>query len=374
MSDEANKTTEEKPDADTEHSQQRGRFLEGPIDIRSIALTGIFVIAAFHALYVAKSIFIPLVLAILLSLMLRPPVRILNKIGIPDSVGASIVLAILTFALLFGFYALSTPAARWLNEIPRSARKIEYQLRSFEKPLNKVKEVSDAVEDVASRDEFGVQKVKIRNDGILDYLMMQTHGFLMLVFLTFAFLFFLLASGDIFLRKLVRVIPKLQDKKQAVDIVHKIQNNIATYIFSISFINAGLGVAIATAMYFLGLPNPILWGAMAFLLNFVPYLGALTGVVVVGIVSIVEDRTIGYTLLVMLTYYSLTVTEGTLVTPMLVGHRLRLNPVVIFLALILWAWLWGIAGALLAVPILATFKILCDHLTPLKSIGEFIER
>lgn len=374
MNDEANKPTEEKQDGDTEQAQQSGRFLEGPIDIRSIALTGIFVIAAFHALYVAKSIFIPLVLAILLSLMLRPPVRILNKVGIPDSVGASIVLAILTFALLFGFYALSTPAARWLNEIPRSARKIEYQLRSFEKPLNKVKEVSDAVEDVASRDEFGVQKVKIRNDGILDYLMMQTHGFLMLVFLTFAFLFFLLASGDIFLRKLVRVIPKLQDKKQAVDIVNKIQNNIAAYIFSISIINVGLGVAIATAMYFLGLPNPILWGAMAFLLNFVPYLGALTGVVVVGIVSIVEDRTIGYTLFVMLIYYSLTVTEGTIVTPMFVGHRLRLNPVVIFLALILWAWLWGIAGALLAVPILATFKILCDHLTPLKPIGEFIER
>ncbi|HPF39392.1 MAG TPA: AI-2E family transporter [Phycisphaerae bacterium] len=354
-------------------SEKAHSLFRGPIDIRSVALTGVFLIAAFHTLFVARAIFIPLVLAVLLSLMLRPPVRWLNRAGIPDSAGSGLLLSGLSIVLAFGFYWLSAPAATWLNELPRGVRKIEQKLHSLEDPIKKVKAVSDAVEKVADVGESGL-KVQVRGEGLLDYLLGQTQGVMLMSFLTVAFLFFLLASGDSFLRKLVRVLPRLREKKQAVEIVHKIQNDIATYIFSITVINTALGIAIALAMYALKLPNPALWGVMAFFLNFVPYLGALTGVAVVGVVAIIEGDTIGYAVLVMAAYYGLTTIEGTLVTPMILGHRLRLSPVVVFLALIVWGWLWGIPGALLAVPILATFKILCDQLEPLHRIGEFLER
>lgn len=352
---------------------ERDRLFAGPIDIRSVALTGLFLIAAFHTLFVAQSIFIPLVLAILLSLMLRPPIRLLSRYGIPDAIGAGLLLFAISAALGVGFYWLSSPAATWLNEIPRSMKTIEWKLRSFEKPMKKVKEVSDAVENAASVDkDDGARQVRVKDEGLLDYLLDQTQGALLMMFMTAAFLFFLLASGDLFLRKLVKIIPRFRDKKQAVDIVHRIQNDIATYIFSITMINLGLGLAIGIAMYLLGMPNPALWGVMAFVLNYIPYLGALAGVVVIGIVGFVQGDSVGYPFLVMAVYYGLTVAEGTIITPMLIGQRLRLNPVVVFLALIVWGWLWGIPGALLAVPILATFKILCDQLEPLNGIGEFM--
>ncbi len=350
-------------------------FLRGPIDIRSVALTGLFLIASFHTLYVGRTIFIPLVLAILLSLMLRPPVRFLSRRGIPDGVGAGMTLIVLSIVLVGGSYALSTPAATWINEIPKSMRTVERRLRSFEKPIKKVKEVSDAVENVAKvgNDEYNPE-VQVKEGGLLAYLLGQTQGALMMLFLTAAFVFFLLASGDLFLRKLVHVIPKFRDKMQAVEIVHRIQDDIAVYIFSVTIINAGLAAAVGFAMMLLGVPNAALWAVMAFMLNFVPYLGAITGVVVVGLVAFIESESVGYPLAVMAVYYALTTIEGTLVTPMVIGKRLRLNPVVVFLALIFWGWLWGIPGALLAVPILATFKILCDQLAPLNTVGEFLGR
>lgn len=347
-------------------------FFAGPIDIRSVALTGLFVMASFYTLYVARTIFIPLVLAVLLSLMLRPPIRVLSRHGIPDSIGAAILMLLITGTLSIGFYFLSTPAATWLNEVPRTMRTIEWKLRSLEKPMQKVKEVSDAVENVTTVGDDYSPKVRVKNQGMMAYLLGQTQSVLLVIFMTAAFLFFLLASGDLFLRKLVKVIPRFHDKRQAVDIVHRIQNDIAGYIFSITMINMGLGVTIGIGMYLLEMPNPALWGVMAFVLNFIPYLGAISGVMVVGVVGFVQGDSIGYPLVVMAVYYSLTAIEGTVITPMLLGQRLRLNPVVVFLALILWGWLWGIPGALLAVPILATFKILCDQLEPLNGVGEFL--
>ncbi|MCB9854477.1 MAG: AI-2E family transporter [Phycisphaerales bacterium] len=338
-------------------------------------MTGLFLIATFHTLYVGRSIFIPLVLAILLSLMLRPPVRFLSRRGIPDSVGAGLTLMVLSVVLVGGSYALSTPAATWINEIPKSVRTVERRLRTLEQPIKKVKEVSDAVENVAKvGDDKFKPEVKVKDDGLLAYLLGQTQGALMMLFLTAAFVFFLLASGDLFLRKLVHVIPKFRDKVQAVEIVHRIQDDIAAYIFSVTIINIGLGTSIGIAMTLLGVPNAALWAVMAFVLNFVPYLGAVAGVVVVGLVAFVQSDSIGYPLAVMAAYYALTTVEGSIITPMILGKRLRLNPVVVFLALIFWGWLWGIPGALLAVPILATFKILCDQLALLNTIGEFLGR
>ena len=187
-------------------------------------------------------------------------------------------------------------------------------------------------------------------------------------------LYFLLASGDLFLRKLVRVLPRLSDKKRAIEIARQTEGHISTYLSTVTLINIALGLIVGVAMHLVGMPNAILWGVMAGLLNFIPYLGALATAGILAIVSVLTFDSLGRALVAPLLYLAINTVEGYLVTPMLLGRRLTLNPVVIFLGIILWGWLWGIPGALLAVPILATFKIFCDQIEPLAPIGEFLGR
>ncbi len=154
--------------------------------------------------------------------------------------------------------------------------------------------------------------------------------------------------------------------------MRQIQKDISLYLLTVTMINAGLGVAVGTAMYGLGMPNPILWGVMAGCFNFIPYLGAIASAIVLTLVASVTFDQLGHILLVPVVFIVLNELEGMIVTPAVVGKRLSLNPVAIFIWLLLWGWLWGIPGTLLAVPLLAVIKIICDNITALAPIGEFL--
>jgi predicted PurR-regulated permease PerM len=185
-------------------------------------------------------------------------------------------------------------------------------------------------------------------------------------------LYFLLASGDLFLLKLVRVLPRFEDKKIAVTIVHEVRHDVSHYLLTITLINIGLGVATGIAMFWLGMPNPLLWGVMAASFNFIPYLGAMASAIILTLVALLTFDELGRILLVPGVFLVLTSLEGGFVTPAIVGRRLTLNPVAIFVWLTFWGWLWGVPGMLLAVPMLAILKIVCDHVQPLNSVGEFL--
>ncbi|HET7237387.1 MAG TPA: AI-2E family transporter, partial [Terrimicrobiaceae bacterium] len=189
---------------------------------------------------------------------------------------------------------------------------------------------------------------------------------------TVVLLYFLLASGDMFLRKLVRVLPRLKDQKHVVEIARTIQSDMARYLSTITYINLGLGIATTISMYLLGMPNPVLWGVMVAIFNYVPYVGASTSLLVLTAVAFFTFDEISHIVLVPAVFFSLTVLEGQILTPILTGRRLTLNPVVIFVSMLVWGWLWGVVGALMAVPILMTFKICCDHIESLSAIGEFL--
>jgi predicted PurR-regulated permease PerM len=189
---------------------------------------------------------------------------------------------------------------------------------------------------------------------------------------TLVLLYFLLASGDMFLRKVVRVASTLTRKKRAVEVARAVQSDMTRYLLTITCINVGLGLTTGIAMYFLGMPNPFLWGAMAALLNFLPYIGAASTLVILTIVAFLTFDGAAQIIGVPLVFLGLTALEGQFLTPILTGRSLTLNPVVIFLSMLFWAWLWGAVGALVAVPILMTFKILCDHIETLAPVGEFL--
>jgi predicted PurR-regulated permease PerM len=345
---------------------------QGPLGIRSLALTGLFIFACFYTLYFARQFFLPITLALVLSFLLRPPVRLLARVRIPEALGAAVViLALLTGAVFFA-YQLSGPLADWIEKAPQMTRKLERQVREWRKPVEQVTRATEEVQALASPQDRQPRQVELRTPGLADRMLNQTWsvGFGAAVLLVL--LYFLLASGDLFLRKLIKVLPTLEDKKRAVQIAREIEDNISRYLITVTIINAGLGIAASLVFWALGMPNPMLWGAMAGLLNFIPYLGAMITISITGLVALATYPSAGHALLVPAAYFALTSLEGNFITPWVLGRRLTLNPVVIFVGLTFWGWLWGIPGALLAVPMLAMFKIFCDHLPPLSAIGEFL--
>lgn len=378
MTEEREQPRESAAEAPAPDIHDMGKLFGGPVDIRSLALTGLFLLAFFYTLYFARALFLPIFLAILLSLLLAPAVRGLKRLGIPEGIGAAILILGLLAAVSFGIYRLSGPAAGWIARAPQALEQVEQRVRELRGPVEEVREAAEEVERQVARMAGGEgqsrQQVEIRNQTITGVVLTTTGSFLGGAVIIVVLLYFLLASGDLFLRKLVRVLPRLSDKKRAIEIARQTEEHISKYLFTVTLINIALGFVTGVAMHLAGMPNPVLWGVTAGLLNFVPYLGALVTVAVLLLVSILTFEELGRAMVAPLLFLGINAVEGYVVTPMLLARRLTLNPVVIFLGLIVWGWIWGIAGALLAVPILATFKIFCDHIEPLAPIGEFLGR
>ena len=192
----------------------------------------------------------------------------------------------------------------------------------------------------------------------------------MILFLTY----FLLAVGDLFLQKLVAVLPQFKDKRTAVSIARETEAQISVYLFTTTLINIGVGVVTGIAMWLVGMPNAVLWGVVAAVLNFVPYVGAVVNMAVLLLAAVVTFESTSRALLVPAVFLGINLIEGNLVTPMILGHRMRLNTVALFIGFVFFWYIWGIAGAILGVPIMAALKIVCDHIESLAPIGEFLGR
>lgn len=337
-----------------------------------VCLGGTFLILAVGAVYFAKPILLPLALAFMLTLTLSPVVRFLARHRVPEVVSALAIVLALLGASGAGLYLLSEPVSGWIDGAPNVGRQIEDKVRSLRGPVDAAVSASKQVEKIARGDDPTVQKVTVQQPGFLALAAGNAMAFATTAAITVVLLFFLLASGRLFYEKIVRVLPTLTEKKRAVRVLHEVEEEISRYLLTITLINAGLGVAIAVAMGLLGMPNPGLWGVMAALLNFVPYLGAVVGIVVVTIVALVSFDLPGTAAIVGGAYFACTAIEGQLITPALLGRRLEMNTVAVFLAVAAWGWLWGIPGALMAVPFLVSLRVLCEHFEELSGLGEFL--
>jgi predicted PurR-regulated permease PerM len=352
-------------------SGERPRDL-GPMQFVVIALGTI----AF--LYFARPVVLPVLLAWMAATTLRPIVRALSSLHIPTSVSAGIVFCLLLAALGVGFAQLEKPAARWMNDAPQHMTALRQRVqRMFPKAMT-LGQATAAVSDLGAtpaekRQEQKDSPVVQVNDqrgtaSILDW----TGTFLAGLGEVLVLIYLILASGDLFLQKLVRVTPTLEGKKRAVEISHEIQQSISNYMFSVSLINSLVGAVVATGLYFMGVPNAALWGVVVAALNFVPYFGPIVGVILLAAVGLLTFDTTGQGLLPPLWYLLIHLLESNFVTPIALGKRLTLNPVAIFVSLIFWIWLWGIPGAILSVPILVSVKVVCDRIPSISYFGELI--
>ncbi len=361
-------------------------LLERPFEVRAVALTGLFLLAFFYTIYFLRSLLLPLVLALLLSYLLRPIVRALAKVKIHPLLGSALLLISLVGAIGYGASFLAAPASGWLEKAPYSLEQLKNRLTPFKKPIAKVAQASGAIENLtnaataaepANETSAGAapakpQTVEVKSHPLSERLFAQTTEFLISAVTMLILLYFLLAYDGVFLAKLIKLMPTLSDKKRAVSIAHEIESQISRYLFTVTIINICLGIAVGSAVGFLGLPNPIMWGAMVALLNFVPYLGALTGIVCMLLGALLSFDSLSFALIFPATYLFLATMEGNFITPFVMGRSLTLNPVLVLLSLTFWGWMWGIVGIILAVPILAAFKIFCSHIEPMEPLAEFL--
>lgn len=345
-------------------------------DPRVAALVGLFLITLLAAFRVAKVIVLPLVLAFLLSFLLTPAVRGLRRLRLPRPVAAAFVLFGLLALLAYAGYRLSGPAGEWLQKAPRNVDRIEREIRELMGPVETVSEATESVERLTEMGD-GQEKepsVKIEQESLGQRLFKNARGAVTIFILTVILTFFLLAQGHRLVRKILRLLPKRRDKKKVLEISRCLQRDLSTYLGTITLINLGLGATIGLAMWGLGVPNPVLWGVMGTLLNFVPYLGAIVGIGVLAVVALITFDGLWNVLFPPLAYLLLTGVEGYFLTPMIVGRWLTQEPLVVLLSIVFWGWLWGATGAILAVPLLVCTKIFCENIAPLKPLGMLLGR
>jgi predicted PurR-regulated permease PerM len=337
------------------------------------AVIGIFLMLFVGALAYARDFLMPVVLAILLQLVFSPVRRQLERWGLPSGLAATLIVGTLVAGLAGGVAGLAVPAASWVERAPEIGQELRWKFEQLRGVTEGVEEAAKQVDEITKgEDEPGVQRVRVEEDGNALALAMSLPAVLAQVVFTLILLFFLLASGDMFYEKIVAVLPTFRDKRRAIRIAYDIERKVSRYLFTISLINAVLGLAIGVAMWWLGMPNPALFGMLGFLLNYIPYVGALVGVGTAAIVAIVSLDTLEQAFIVGATYFALTSIEGQFVTPWFVGRNLRLNTVVVFLSVTLFAWLWSVVGMLVATPLLVAIRTFCEHVPGLQNLGHFL--
>ena len=341
-------------------------------DTRTVFLGGIFIILLLAAIRYSSEIAIPIVLGFVLKLVLTPLLRFLQKLRLPRVASAIVIFALLISGITMLGSTLSEPAATWTDKVAGSLPKLRHQLGFVSDSIQEAQKVMTQAEDLTKGAGPKVMPVAVEGNRLSDRIFTGTRAFISGLFSTFLILFFLLVSGDTFLRRTVEILPRFKDKRQAVEISQQIERDISVYLLTITLINITVGVITGIIMVTCDVGDPLLWGTVAFLLNYIPVLGPIlcTGVFIfAGLVTFPATLSA----LLPAGYYMLVhFIEGTLVTPLLLAKRFTLNPVLVILSVIFWYWMWGLAGAILAVPMLAITKIICDRIDKFKPIGHFL--
>jgi predicted PurR-regulated permease PerM len=325
-------------------------------------LAGIFAVLVVAALQLASSLIVPIVVAILLTLLLGPLVRWMSHYGVAEPVAAGIIVFGAVSVISGAIVVLSAPATDWLRRAPATMRRVEDKLRDVE-PMSAIQATATSLAHlagVANQDSM-TPRVQVEASAPLERVGWTTArvvgGFLTIVFLTF----FLLSSGSMFRRKIAYLFPSGTHRARIKRALVEIEEQMSRYLLLNTVISIGFGVATWALLATLGVPNPTLWGALAGVLNFIPYIGAAVTVMLIGIVTLATFDGTEKLLFACGGFLLLDLLKGNLVAPLVVGRRMPLNTVAVLLSLLFWGWVWGVVGAIMAVPLTGMIQVICSH-------------
>ncbi len=362
--------------------------LHSPIDVRSVSLAVLATIACLFALHVARAVFIPLLVGVTVSYALSPLVDRLERLRLPRALGAAMLLGAIGASMTWTALSLTDDATALIESLPVATQKVREAMRAqrgHESAIDKVQRAASDLEQAAQEGSAvrpatsrGVTRVSIEKArfDIKDYLLTGTLGLaaslgqvLVVVFIAY----FVLVAGDSFRRKLVKIAgPTFARRRITVQALDEISGQIHRYLLVQVFTSALVGVATWLAFMAVGLERAAVWGVLAFVLNFVPYIGGIVMASGVGLVAFVQFGTLNMALALPGIVLLIHVIAGNLLTPWLTSRTNRLNAVTVFVGVLAFGWLWGVWGLLLGVPILTTVKAVCDRVDDLQAIGELL--
>lgn len=348
--------------------------------VHSWAVIGIFIIMLGAAVAYARQFLMPVTLAVLLFFVFVPIRRWLWRKGISPVVTATGVTALLVVFVVVMGTMLVTPARQLLNDVPRISQQLEEKFEALRGSFKSLQRAAEKIDEIAAAepDSPAIPTVVTQSDagsvsaGVVTAATSYVPAFFSQLLLTLLLLYFMLASGDLLYLKIVQSFDTMRDKRRAYLALREIEDSIGNYLGAITVINLCLGIIMGVVLHALGMPSATMFGAMAFLLNFIPYIGMLIGTAVIGVVGLVSFD--GYFVPVMaaLSYVVINSIEGQIITPYFISRRLRMNTVVVFLAVALWAWLWSVIGMIVAVPLLVVIRVLSEHIPALEKFGNFL--
>jgi predicted PurR-regulated permease PerM len=337
--------------------------------------------------YFAHAALVPIVLALLFSLILSKPVEALHRRGLPRSSAAILVLVILLTIAGTTVNLLWTPAQTWWASAPQTILTIEKKIRPASRLVNRVEMLTERAGQITQTPGAAAQKPSAgaaENSAapaapaaqppanvavvVLDEMRSVLISSVTVIIVTL----FSLAGGPPMLARMTATLSEDLNSSHTLKVIDAVRGEVSRYYVSIALINAGLGVATTAVTMLLGMPNPLLWGAVAAILNFVPYVGPATTLILLSIVALVTFDNVGHVFAVAGSFLALSTIEGQVVQPLVVGQRLKLNPLIVFLALWFWGWFWGIPGIIIAVPSLVALKVVAEHSRNGKPLQEFL--
>ena len=348
-----------------------------------MAVRSLSALAIGAVLYFAHAAFIPIALAVLFSLLLTPPVEALHRRGLPRSASAIVVLVLVASLLGGSVNLLWTPAQSWWASAPQALGTIEKKCLPLARFMSRIEILSSRAGEIGvvqspSTVSLGglVMQSDVRpspaHEDMAVEILDQTRDALVGIVTVTILVLFLLAGGPPMLARMSAALAIDLQSTQTLRVISAVRLEVSRYYTSIALINVGLGVSTAVAMMLLGMPNPFLWGAVAAVLNFLPYVGSATTLVLLTVVAFVTFNSIGHVVAVAASYLALATIEGQVVQPLIVGRRLELNPIMVFLALWLGGWFWGVAGIVMAVPTLLSLKVAAQHSRLGRPLTEFL--
>jgi len=313
-------------------------------------------------LYFGHVAFVPVALALLLALVLSGPVEALHAWRVPRSLSAAVLLILVLASLAAVVTYLSAPAQQWFASAPHTLRLIEKKIRPVEQFMSRIDSLRNSAGNIGNSTHAApAPTAAAPEESTTEMLLDVTRGPLLSSVTVIILTLFLLSGGPPMLARMTSAFADDLNSAHIIDVIEKVRGEVGRFYVTTALINTGLGVATAFAMMWCGMPNPFLWGTMAGALNFIPYLGSTTTLIVLTVVAIVSFEGLGQVIAVSGSYLALATIEGQFVQPLLVGRRLQLNPMLVFLALWFGGLFWGIAGIILATPTLVALKVVAEN-------------